>query len=236
MRKRSVLLIVAFFSTQIFYFTPLFAETVILKTGQKIEGKITKKTDAFIRIEENGTPMTYFNEEIAQVIETPQTVSEANPKNEISKVDPAEPADTKTKNTSITNTAPNPTSEEDFTKNPEYAEIFKVVKNFFEHQNDDDLNQGLTSLADDFKISFLPKFMDQRKFIVSRSAYDFKISVLELIDNLARVVFAFKVSVKSLKDEKPEVTDALKQVILKKGSDGWKITNITGIGPGGGGR
>lgn len=236
MRKRSLLLIVAFFSAQIFNFTPLFAETVILKTGQKIEGKIIKKTDAFIRIEENGIPMTYFNEEIDQVIETPQTVSGANPENEISKVEPANPADTKTKNTSITNTALNPTLEEDFTKNPEYTEIFEVVKNFFEHRNDNDLDQGLTSLAPEFKTAMLPEFLIRGKSATSRSADHFRIEDLEIEDDIARVIFAFKVSVKFLNNEKPAVMDALKQVILKKGSDGWKITDIEDLGSRGGGR
>lgn len=42
------------------------AETIYLKTGKKIEGKIIEMTDKYIKIDFYGTPVTYFMDEIAR--------------------------------------------------------------------------------------------------------------------------------------------------------------------------
>ena len=42
----------------------VFADTITLKSGQKIEGKILDKTDNYIEIEINGVPFKYFSREI----------------------------------------------------------------------------------------------------------------------------------------------------------------------------
>jgi hypothetical protein len=44
-----------------------FAETVILKTGQKVEGKITEKTDKYIKVDLEGVNLTYFLDEVASI-------------------------------------------------------------------------------------------------------------------------------------------------------------------------
>ncbi len=49
---------------------PALAETIILKSGQRIEGKIVKETEEYIRIEKaNGITEVYSADEIAQIEE-----------------------------------------------------------------------------------------------------------------------------------------------------------------------
>ena len=44
-----------------------FAESIILKSGKKLEGKIIKKTDKYIQIDSPGVPLTYFFNEIESI-------------------------------------------------------------------------------------------------------------------------------------------------------------------------
>jgi len=46
---------------------PAFAETIILKSGRKVEGKIIKKTDKYIQIDFPGVPLTYYLDEIESI-------------------------------------------------------------------------------------------------------------------------------------------------------------------------
>ncbi len=43
----------------------VFAETIVLKSGKTVEGKLIEKTDEYIKIDFQGVPLTYFKEEIA---------------------------------------------------------------------------------------------------------------------------------------------------------------------------
>jgi len=45
----------------------LFAETIILKSGKKIEGKITLKTNKYLRIDFIGVPLTYHFDEVESI-------------------------------------------------------------------------------------------------------------------------------------------------------------------------
>ena len=45
----------------------IFAETIILKSGQKIEGKIIEKTNDYIKIDFYGVSLTYFLDEIESI-------------------------------------------------------------------------------------------------------------------------------------------------------------------------
>ena len=55
----------------------VFAETIILKSGERIEGKIIERTDQYIRIEiAEGTPFTYWFDEIEQIEEEVPTLPE----------------------------------------------------------------------------------------------------------------------------------------------------------------
>ncbi|MDD5194137.1 MAG: hypothetical protein PHQ96_00475 [Candidatus Omnitrophica bacterium] len=56
-------------SLLIFLFLPVhvFAETVILKSGNTVEGKIIEKTDKAIKVDISGIPITYYFEEIESI-------------------------------------------------------------------------------------------------------------------------------------------------------------------------
>ncbi len=47
----------------------VFAETIVLKSGKQIEGKIIEKTDQYLKIEIEGIPVTYWLDEIERVDE-----------------------------------------------------------------------------------------------------------------------------------------------------------------------
>jgi len=49
--------------------TLALAETVFLKSGQKIEGKLLEKTDKYIKIDFDGVVLTYFLDEISNIEE-----------------------------------------------------------------------------------------------------------------------------------------------------------------------
>lgn len=42
----------------------VFAETIVLKSGKKVEGKITEKADRYIKIDFDGVPLTYYIDEV----------------------------------------------------------------------------------------------------------------------------------------------------------------------------
>jgi hypothetical protein len=56
-----------------------FSETVRLKNGHVVEGKILEKTDRYIKIDLDGTTLTYYTEEIDGIVKPavspPQTIS-----------------------------------------------------------------------------------------------------------------------------------------------------------------
>lgn len=49
------------------FLIPAFAETVVLKSGKTVEGKILEKTDAHIKIEISGIGITYYRDEIESI-------------------------------------------------------------------------------------------------------------------------------------------------------------------------
>jgi len=149
MRKKISLVLFVIFAAQLSGSGSLFADTLLLKTGQKIEGKIIKRTDTFVRIEENSIPITYFNEEIAQVIEAPQNQGAEAPKPGPAAVNPAPvPVPSKIPEAAAT--------EASGQLSPDHAEIMDVLKNFFIHQNDKDLTQALSSFKSELRPSLKP--------------------------------------------------------------------------------
>ncbi len=44
-----------------------FAETIVLKSGKKVEGKIIEKTDKYIKVDFDGVPLTYFFDMIERI-------------------------------------------------------------------------------------------------------------------------------------------------------------------------
>ena len=45
----------------------VFAETIVLKSGKSVEGKLIEKTDKYIKIDFMGVPLTYFFDEIESI-------------------------------------------------------------------------------------------------------------------------------------------------------------------------
>jgi hypothetical protein len=44
-----------------------FSETVTLKSGQKVEGRIIEKTDQYVKLEFQGVQLVYYNDEIVSI-------------------------------------------------------------------------------------------------------------------------------------------------------------------------
>ena len=47
-----------------------FCQTVILKTGQKVEGKIIEQTDKYVKLEFQGVELTFYDDEISSIEQT----------------------------------------------------------------------------------------------------------------------------------------------------------------------
>ncbi|MEW6009010.1 MAG: hypothetical protein AB1629_05180 [Candidatus Omnitrophota bacterium] len=62
MKKTFLILFFVLFIT-----SPIFAETIILKSGKIIEAKIIEKTDKNIKVDFYGVPLTYFLDEIQSI-------------------------------------------------------------------------------------------------------------------------------------------------------------------------
>lgn len=58
------------------------AETIILKSGKAINGKIVKKTKDYVKIDFMGTVLTYWSDEIEKIIEGDETVPAPAPESE----------------------------------------------------------------------------------------------------------------------------------------------------------
>lgn len=75
----------------------VFAETVILKSGQQIEAKILEKTDKYIKVDLYGVPITYYFEDIESIDGRPisiykdifSTTSAKTPKDIFQEISPA---------------------------------------------------------------------------------------------------------------------------------------------------
>jgi len=63
MKKRMLLILLLVLCFPI----SIFAETIVLKSGQSVEGKLIEKTDKYIKIDFQGVPLTYFLDEIESV-------------------------------------------------------------------------------------------------------------------------------------------------------------------------
>jgi len=61
--KKIFVLMIAILSISSF----TFAETIVLKSGKTVEGKIIEKTDKYIKIDIHGVPLTYYSDEIESI-------------------------------------------------------------------------------------------------------------------------------------------------------------------------
>lgn len=62
----------------LFFSIYVFAETVVLKSGKSVEGKILEKTDTYIKIDLLGTTLTYFLEDVEKIEEAKVEPKEEN--------------------------------------------------------------------------------------------------------------------------------------------------------------
>lgn len=63
-----------YFICAIFYFSWLslcFSQTVTLKSGQVVEGKIVEQTDQYIKLEFQGVVLVFYRDEIASIFQAP---------------------------------------------------------------------------------------------------------------------------------------------------------------------
>jgi len=77
LRKNQNKLIEAIIILVLSFSTLASAETVTLKSGKQIQGKITEKTDQYIKIESEGTPL-YYERKFIKSIEEDKTSEDAN--------------------------------------------------------------------------------------------------------------------------------------------------------------
>jgi|GEM_PF-4849754 len=79
MKNRNILTLVSFFIFFVFSFTSLcFAETILLKSGQTVEGVLWEKSDKYVKLLINGVLNTFFNDEIDPSYFASQAVSGEN--------------------------------------------------------------------------------------------------------------------------------------------------------------
>lgn len=62
-KKISIILSLMF----LFISSSIFAETIMLKSGKTVEGKILDKTDKYIKVDTEGIPITYYLEDIESI-------------------------------------------------------------------------------------------------------------------------------------------------------------------------
>lgn len=65
MRKKRMIILWLLIS--LYFPTFIFAETILLKSGKTVEGKLLEKTDKYIKIDFDGVPLTYFFDEIESI-------------------------------------------------------------------------------------------------------------------------------------------------------------------------
>ncbi|MBU0547930.1 MAG: hypothetical protein KJ710_01710 [Candidatus Omnitrophica bacterium] len=46
-----------------------FSETILLKSGQKVEGRIVEKTDTYVKLDFLGVDLVYYKDEIASIVQ-----------------------------------------------------------------------------------------------------------------------------------------------------------------------
>jgi len=66
--KNSGMLVIIFLFGAVSYGNiGVFADTITLKSGEKLEGNITEKTDKYVKIDISGVPITYFLDEVESI-------------------------------------------------------------------------------------------------------------------------------------------------------------------------
>ena len=65
-------------------FDPGFSQTVLLKSGQKVEGRIIEQTDKYVKLEFQGVELTFYDDEISFIEpDSPDGVKTMTPQMEL---------------------------------------------------------------------------------------------------------------------------------------------------------
>ena len=59
--------IIGLFLVSLSFLSLVFAETIVLKSGETVEGKKIEQTDNYIKIDFYGVPLTYFLDDIESI-------------------------------------------------------------------------------------------------------------------------------------------------------------------------
>lgn len=116
----------------------VFAEKIVLKDGKIVEGKIVEETESYIKIDVEGTPLTYFKTEIIAVRRDDADSSPAGEEGE-------KPAKLEILNTEYTK-PPNPDDNVEINSESAIPEIMKKV-NYYYSTHDFDKAIELCKLA-----------------------------------------------------------------------------------------
>ena len=56
-----------------------YSETIVLKSGQKVEGRIIEQTDKYVKLDFYGVELVYYHDEIASVEQGASSAEDVNP-------------------------------------------------------------------------------------------------------------------------------------------------------------
>jgi hypothetical protein len=195
------------------------AETIILKSGQKVEGRITEQTDSYVTVEVVGVPVTYYLDQIDRI----------------------EQADARSLPKVQSGSIGKQAAGGDIKSNPEYEAIFATVKYFFENQNNP--GEALKGISRDFQAikpdgteinydQFSKSLADKDRSAIL-STGDFQIIALKVNQNNAEAKVKFVARAKDKEDGQIKEFIINRKVFLQKELDEWKIVNIRGASSGG---
>jgi len=190
--------------------TESWAETIILKSGRRVEGKIVSKTKYCIDVDHQGTVETIFLDDIAQMGDSPSAV-------------PTSTQESKPDSSAMSAPASQAPVESDLNiDNPDQKAIFDICKDFFSHMFDDDIQ---TWSANTY-IFFSKNWLIQQGLIkaripgiVSSLIVDLKMVSAKVTNDTAEAVFPIT---RRFSDGTTNVYPT--QVDMIKGRNGiWKI-------------
>lgn len=221
---------------------PAYADVLVLKSGEQVEGKITEKTDQYIKIDIGGMPVTYFLDEIDKAVA-------ASKESDNKTTDPPQ-EHAASAHTLLTPATVNATSQEDFEQNKDKVskEIYALLLAFFKGFCSNERTESLKSIDDyiskkDFKdctsalndnCMAYDRFMEQeRTRVISMELLEFSnftMNQLNVTEPNANAVVNVRRKILG-KNKKIVTKDRSWYVTLQKEEGAWKITGLTGIKP-----
>jgi hypothetical protein len=200
MNKKKVSILSHFCLSAIIINSPfVFAEVIVLKSGQIIEEKIIEKTSSYVKVDMDGAPVTLFLDEIDSIdgknkiptSEETRVISESFPE-EIENVIQA---------------------------------FFQHSNNFYQNRSEDELRQAFSYMSgyiyDEFKSRREKEIADCISLLMS----DIKITKNNLTEDTADGNVQFLRTCRKDNDE-AERKNVTLRIVLKREEVGWKIKSI----------